>query len=120
MTATTLFAVAAAFNLVCTGTHVQTKNSSVVPDAPFSHTYRVDLNNGRYCLATCEQTHPIFQTTDTKIIFTRLEQDSILIEVSVSRETGFYNAISNSPSGSGWSQGTCTKAPFTGFPARKF
>ena len=112
--------MAAAFNLVCTGTHVQTKNGAVVPDTQFTHAFRVDLDRRRYCREDCKQTHPIYQVTDTKIVFTRLEQDSILIEVSVSRESGFYNAISNSPTGSGWSQGTCTKAPFTGFPERKF
>lgn len=120
MTAAALMAVAATFNLVCTGTHVQTKNGSVVPDTQFSHAYRVDLDSGRYCLAACKQTHPIFQVTDTQLLFTRIERDAILIEVRVSRESGFYSAITNSPSGSGWSQGTCTKEPFTGFPARKF
>lgn len=120
MTATALMAVAATFNLVCTGTHVQTKNGSVVPETQFSHAYRVDLDSGRYCLAACKQTHPIFQVTDTQLLFTRIERDAILIEVRVSRESGFYSAITNSPSSSGWSQGTCTKEPFTGFPARKF
>lgn len=112
--------MAATFNLVCTGTHVQITRGSVVPDTQFTHTFRVDLDRGRYCREDCQQTLPIFQVTDTKIVFTRIEQDSILIEVSVSRENGFYNAISNSPAGSGWSQGSCTTAPFAGFPARKF
>ncbi|QUM74595.1 hypothetical protein [Sphingopyxis granuli] len=120
MTTTAFLAMAATFNLVCTGTHVQTKNNSVVPDTQFTHAFRVDLDSGRYCRASCEQTLPIFQVTDTQIVFTRLERDAILIEVRVSRESGFYSAISNSPSGTGWSQGTCTKEPFTGFPARKF
>lgn len=120
MTVAAMMATAAVFNLVCSGTHNQIEKGKALPDKPFIHTYRVDLGSGRYCLADCKQTQPIYQVTDTQIQFVRLERDGILVDVSVSRESGFYNSISNAPSGSGWSQGTCTRAPFTGFPLRKF
>lgn len=120
MTATALMAVAAAFNLVCSGTHLQIENGKALPEKQITHSFRVDLESGRYCRESCEQTHPLYDVSATQIVFTRLEHNSILVDVRVSRESGFYSAISNSPSGSGWTQGTCTRAPFTGFPSRKF
>ena len=119
---TAALAAVAAFNLVCSGTtfigDIKKENQSA-----YSETFRIDLDERRWCAGTCETTNQVFSVSTTEIIL-KLEQD---------KETGYESFISlNRENGSILDRnkinyqliymhtGKCERAPFTGFPARKF
>lgn len=123
MTATALMAMAATFNLICSGNSVTT---SAVPNSKaeiskFRTIYRVDLDQRRYCQDECERTRSFSIVTNNELVFQYLDgPEGFFLDVTVSREDGGYSVTIQSPSSSGFKVGTCTKAPFTGFPTRKF
>lgn len=117
----------AAFNLVCTGTyqHVPVASLPMPPPAggtPFTIIYRVDLESRRYCADTCTTTEALASVTDTMITFRLypLGNEASGDVSSVNRETGMYTSVLIIGSGAIVSQGTCERAPFTGFPQRRF
>lgn len=127
MTATTI-AVAAAFNLICTGTTTFGKLDLRPPDrtAQFSEVFRVDLNQKRWCYRECSSTSPIVEITPTQIVFEREDRGEYNDTVTfVNRESGaFASRVRSGIIGSDvfvtLTQGTCTRAKFTGFPSLKF
>lgn len=115
----------AAFNLVCTGT----SRSGPFPGGdlsqpggePFTITYRVDLEQGRYCAGECITTEAIAEVTDTEITFHRVPiTDRGGSRILVNRETGRYVHIEVVKDDATVYQGDCQRAPFTGFPQRRF
>lgn len=117
---------AAAFNLVCTGTHTWGEMfKKPLVENRVQVTYRVDLDRGRWCSGKCETTAPLYGVTDTQIIF-RLSEDKDAGADSitrVSRESGEYFNRDRWLLGDGlvsMTIGACERAPFTGFPAKRF
>lgn len=116
---------AAAFNLICTGTYTSGELLARPEETrQVQVTLRVDLARGRWCGGTCETTAPIHRVTDTQITFRyednrRLDTDTI---TTVNRESGEYFDRERFLSFNRYSMtmGTCERAPFTGFPARRF
>jgi hypothetical protein len=129
MVAAAAVAAAAAFNLVCSGTIAAGSMSDLVnpqKKTPIEVVYRIDLHEGRYCTGDCASTLPIYRVTDAQIVFQFSEDkdagtDSLEM---VNRESGEYLSRSRffglTPPAFIMTQGTCEKARFTGFPARKF
>ena len=121
-------AMTATFNLVCSGTawHSSELLGPKENERTFEFVYRVDLASRRYCVGACTSTAPINKITDTQIIFDleeRAELDDTLRYVS--RETGKYwdrerHFLPPKSLLVDMAEGTCERAPFTGFPARKF
>jgi hypothetical protein len=97
----------AAFNLVCSVT--ATAGTS---RARSTLILRVDLERWRWCISECRTTQPLVSVTETEIWFTSSRH--------VSRETGRYFDYNALPSGDFRAEGTCERAPFTGFPQRRF
>lgn len=116
----------AAFNLVCSGTHVTATlvdNPHGLADrreASATWTYRVDLVANRWCRDACETTQNILRVTDTMIYFRRMDEHPFRIFTYVSRETGEILDQDNAADQVSVWRGRCERAPFSGFPARRF
>lgn len=119
-------AAAAAFNLICSGTTHSSKGfAENYPDAPFNEVYRVNLTSKRWCSRECTETQPIFEVTPERIVFEQdIRGDYDDTGRFVNRENGVYAYRDRRLIGSDifltWTRGSCKRAPFSGFPARKF
>lgn len=116
-------AAVAAFNLVCTGTFTSGKILEIdQSESAVKLVLRIDLGSNRWCSADCKSTAVIKEVLDTSIIFRMSKDDDGDDFFSVSRETGdFIDRTRNFAIN--WitmTRGNCEKAPFTGFPVRKF
>ena len=133
MTAGTLVLAAAAamqFNLVCTGeqSHVLKIFGPRQGVSQIQTTYRVDLAKNRFCKDSCDQTQELAKVSETRIIFEleeapNKEDWNDYIEF-VNRENGDWRSRRRVSLGAETSvffvEGTCARAPFTGFPSLKF
>lgn len=122
-----LAAVAATFNLVCTGT--STSESMMGKEVePYSYEYRFDLAKGVYCEGECKATRPVKRIDPTTIYLSDETKDNLSsheVESNrIDRETGSQSILYTRRSRTDrfdlmimkW-QGQCEKRPFTGFPA---
>ena len=123
-------AVAAAFNLVCSGTYVSFDSAKLFePGAektPFDVTLRLDLKIERWCEGVCKETKPI-ALVGSRLIF--LESGGVDADgqedysdsfTTINRETAEYSQrVRFRGKGLLWT-GKCESKPFTGFPALKF
>lgn len=123
----TALAVAATFNLVCTGTKTIGELTKFTNDhPPFTRTLRVDLDNMRWCEDECNSTKPIKGLIDNLIVLDLKEDpgksvfDANDAVVQVNRESGEYLDRVRTSGFVFMYTGHCEKAPFTGFPAFKF
>lgn len=118
---------ASAFNLICSGTsyHVDRITAPHRNIHAFEITYRVDLTRKRYCEGQCSSTRNLSSVSETMIVFLQEQQsrvDDTIIYAK--RETGQYFNRRRWDDGRDMqvdlAEGTCRRAPFTGFPALKF
>jgi hypothetical protein len=119
-------AAAVAFNLVCTGTSfIGTGLDALKKEnqSSYTETFRIDLDSERWCSGKCETTDPIYRVSRTKIVL-KFEQDEKIGSESfilLNREDG---SILDRTKVSGafmfMNTGKCERAPFSGFPARRF
>lgn len=122
MTFSLALAAAAAFNLVCPVTQTAYVPGNPKPfETKFTHIIRVDLDARRFCEAECEETMPIASILEEDIVFRGSDRATSGTFEAVNRESGkyFFNALYG-PGSMTFRAGTCSVAPFTGFPARKF
>lgn len=115
---------AMAFNLVCSGNYtdwasarLRTTTSMNQVTTPFSVTYRINLDAGRWCWRECDRTYPLASVTEQKIVL-QPEHSSMpgLLLHSINRESGVLVR-----SGDDYSfVGNCAPRKFTGFPQRRF
>ena len=124
MTFAATVAMAATFNLVCSGTGftvVGSGSNAKTTDNEFSTIYRVDLDSRRYCFDKCESTSQLEAVTDTELVFKYVEESETFSSyVTVNRESGAYLSAIKMGAMSSMRAGNCVPAPFTGFPNRKF
>lgn len=119
--------VAATFNLICTGTSTHGKlfdfKAAKANERPFKKELRVDLVRMRWCLGECTTTTPIVSVSDTKIVFEAEDDGGFDTVHMVNRESGTYGYRMRDMN-IGYlmmmETGSCERAPFTGFPHRKF
>lgn len=118
-------AAAEQFNLTCNGSE-----RTLIPMAlkdetkPYSHTYRIDLAAGKWCVDACRDQMDIISSTAVIIILEQQKVDTprehVDILNQVSRETGAHLTVASSGFGRGvastYGHGQCEKAEFTGFP----
>jgi hypothetical protein len=120
---TGLAAAVAAFNLICTGTTTSGELLDLgKPKTPVTVILRVDLGANRWCSGDCKSTAEIKEVRENSIIFRMGEDDNGDDFFYVNRETGelFDRTRSFTLKWITLTQGNCEKAPFTGFPVRKF
>lgn len=111
-----------AFNLVCAGM-MMPLDRSAAPE-PINFELRIDLDAKRWCRGDCSETIPIQAVGETVILLEAYELGALFISTTVNRESGNYESkseasIGGRPAGNAIFA-TCERAPFTGFPARKF
>ena len=123
MTGAAALLAAATFNLVCTGATTNGPMFDInAKGSPVRTVIRVDLDSGRWCSGDCATTSEINEIQETSIIFRAKEDERGDDFFAVNRESGKFIDRTRSFS-INWSTltiGTCEKAPFTGFPARRF
>lgn len=128
MTFAAATALASAFNLICSGTAWHSSGLLEPREnvRQFEYIYHVDLAAGRYCAGPCTTTSQIKQVTENLIIFDMEERDKLDDTlVYVNRENGKYwdrvrRFLPPSSVLVDMAEGSCERAPFTGFPATKF
>ena len=113
----------AAFNLVCSGTtgtiDMERPFAPMADPNPVSITYRIDLQEGRWCSNDCTSTKPIYQVTSTQIVL-EYSEDAPDHFHWLERETGrFVNRLTLFPRML-MTRGECTRSDFTGFPPLRF
>lgn len=120
-----MLAVAAAFNLVCTGTTYIGAGMTALKkenQSAYSATFRIDLDAERWCSGECTTTEHIYAIGQTKIML-KLEQDEKIGSesfISLNREDGSILDRTKVNDFMIMNMGKCERAPFTGFPTRKF
>ena len=108
-----------AFDLVCSGTEKPFGDGEPKPD---TRRYTLDLSAKRWCRTSeCREALPIQLVTADEITLTRSERgDLVEHRHFISRISGEYvETVALSSSGSR-TTGTCSRAPFSGFPKAKF
>jgi hypothetical protein len=116
-----------AFNLVCTGSSVSVHGGGIHGQLrPMSVVFRIDLDANRFCSDACAETQPIASVTYGDVVL-QDETDRVSGEAiyrTVRRESGRYYADRRTGVGRKLKRvlmvGDCERAPFTGFPVRKF
>ena len=115
-------AALAVFNLTCTIDLVIDGNNPFPRhlDQAKIRTFRIDLNSRRYCEADCSTTNSLDEFSDTIIYLKFTNLLKRFEAISINRETGNFDDMSEIGSIRSDQMGKCEPAPFTGFPARKF
>ena len=109
---------AAAFNLVCTGTLVDTDHPGKVR---WTSVYRIDLNRGRWCSAECRLSFPIVESTPEMITLSRINGPNMTGLAVIYRESGMLWDRMTGESDLNWEvRAQCEHAPFTGLPQHRF
>jgi hypothetical protein len=111
------------FDLVCTGEYTTKLSSDSKQDRGKTQIrLRVSLDLGRWCADECKETKPLAAATDGEIVFERSADREIdaYDDVRVNRETGAYTSHHRINETEQDETETCAKAPFSGFPGRKF
>ena len=113
-----LVAAALSFDLICSG--VQTIRAFDVDKVEqYEKTYRVDLENMKWCENECKVTHQISKVSEVQITFVKDEkQNGDILADFVNREDGSHHALSTSKSPIiiVKYEGVCRRSEFSGFP----
>ena len=108
-------ALAATFNLLCTGTRTTHEDREPPRIEPFSETYRIDLAAGRWCKGACKETTAIRSHDAKSILLEDFSPTNLFTHID--RETGaIYRTARLTVS----EEGFCEPRPFSGFPPRRF
>ncbi|MFL6727196.1 MAG: hypothetical protein ACJ8FS_11880 [Sphingomicrobium sp.] len=124
-----LAASALTFNLVCVGNEDHdAKMTQLLPPGrqmqsatiPFRETYRINLEQRRWCRDTCARTEALVSVTRSDIIIEDNRSGEMRFS-TVGRETGKYSSSFYLPNFvKVFQYGSCKREPFTGFPRQKF
>lgn len=118
-------AVAAAFNLVCTGTET-TRSIAGEKLEPYTHIYRVDLDKKKWCEEGCSVVRDVAEVQQSFLeleprrnVDTAVDRD--FFEWTIDRTTGRESMLASKGLRADiiilkW-EGTCARQPFTGFPS---
>ena len=122
----TAAAIAATFNLLCTGTSTTTTLQGKKTE-PYEATYRLDLDKMKWCESECKALHDIAKVQPTFISLQDEKEDtpsrqSMTIS-QVDRETGRHTATLTAKTYGRFGytviityDGQCERQPFSGFP----
>lgn len=118
-------AAAMAFNLVCSGDLTSEDYFSGRQVEPYSYTYRIDLERGKWCENECRALFDLASVQPTQLTLQDRNIDTPRqrewLTNIINRETGEHRILAASGTGTGrvvmdW-RGRCERAEFTGFPA---
>lgn len=113
-----VLALAATFNLVCTGTRTIHEPGEDRRTEPFVETYRINLDASRWCKGICAETRAVAYQDAKNIILEAFFPAGISASrsITIDRETGVFHLDIGSAS----ETGSCEPKPYTGLPARRF
>jgi len=113
------------FDLICRGKSSFGSLSKLLDPrttSEFTAHYRVDLAGKKWCMGDCISTSDLAEVSERLIVFHRHEDKDGDEFAFVNRESGHYTYRLRS-----WlldmvtlNDGSCTPAPFSGMPTRKF
>ena len=91
-------------------------------EAPFSSTYRVDLQRRLWCRDDCRSNEPIARLTSNKLYLVEYEHADIesTERLYINRESGDYVRRHDMGNQSTIVVASCKRSPFTGLARRKF
>jgi hypothetical protein len=116
-------AAVAAFNLICAGrervSELEDGTFITKSRSEYRSSYRIDLNNNRWCSGNCTETSTIKSTTvrSIRLVDAKEPLEALL---DLNRETGemiYRMRIGNVVT---LRMGQCERSEFTGFPTPKF
>lgn len=116
-------AAAAAFNLSCSGESYYYKQLLGPKEGvtPYHTTIRIDPDRRRWCHDECESTLDMVEVSDRYLVFIKEVRGTLDdTDFIVSRETGRLFRRTRLGEFVSISEAQCERAPFTGFPARRF
>ena len=118
-------AIAATFNLVCSGTITTDSFYARGQKEPYSYTYRIDLDKRKWCEGQCGVIRDIHDVQPVRIELEPPEDTNTptkkrFFSSTINRTTGVHSTLLTSGRGTDmlimkW-EGSCSKQPFTGFP----
>lgn len=114
----TALQIAAAFNLVCTGSYVT--HGDEATRRPFSQTFRIDLEKKQWCMGDCQETRDIYLLAPRTITLQLYAEGDDYGVTVLNRESGTMTNRSSQKGVASAGEATCERQPFTGFPALKF
>ena len=113
--------VIAAFNLVCSGTERSGPLGQALPErdgAPFTITYRIDVDGGRWCSDPCDTVERLASVIEAQILLRDDHHPAGSNVVIFTPATGRFTDTRIAGNTATLRSGTCERAPFTGFPMR--
>lgn len=90
--------------------------------------FRIDLGSERWCESDCVETSPLYRVDDRDIVFAASGSPGVTDSIEmVSRESGqfterirIFSQVDPLKIEVFMTKGVCLRAPFTGFPAKRF
>jgi hypothetical protein len=114
------FQVIAAFDMICAGTLRTGPVGLALPEEagqPFSITYRIDVDGGRWCADACTEAETLASVTEGVLVLReRYDADGSSV-IMLNPRTGRFSDTFIEGSVAVLRSGTCAPAPFTGFPS---
>ena len=132
MIGTSALAIASAFNLVCSVTHISVDAKGATETSKRSFELRIDTEAMRWCADECQRSNHIVQVLERWFILSeypdgmflgtaRGKNGSVFELQTVNRENGQYTFDRGIIGGAVEAElGKCEVAPFTGLPTIKF
>ena len=110
---------ALAFNLACTGTERAGPLGLAVPDSaasPFAITYRIDVDQRRWCSDACDETEALGDIVFARILLRDRHGAEGSHVIMFDPATGVLTDTLNHGDRMVLRRATCTRKDFTGFP----
>jgi hypothetical protein len=117
-TTVTAVAMAAAFNLTCSGMAQFSDTDGNISRRAYTETYRVDPPHHLWCQGECQSPNPLKAISDAVIVFYDFRDGDDVARETVDRKSGAHS-VSARKIGSKMRfsrEGRCTVQPFSGFP----
>jgi hypothetical protein len=111
--------IAAAFNLVCSGTMRSGPVGLALPEAggePFSITYRIDLDARRWCSDTCDTVETLAGVVEGQIVLRDQHEPDGSNVITIFPARGQFTDTLIEGEHATLRSGSCRPERFTGFP----
>jgi len=112
------------FDLVCTGTSMDTGDYQQTETRPSSTRIRIDLQRGLWCVNDCQVHSPFVSVSPTEFVLDDFQSPTLKMQRSVNRTNGHHSAVIRSTVlgvvGTTRLSEQCERAPYTPIPAAKF
>ena len=114
--------VLAAFNLSCLVISAESQGEREDTVKGLELSYRVDLNEARYCAGVCKESRPIKSVSSRELLLeSSFSPDGSHLEtIRINRKSGVLIWVLGKAPGDFRAIAVCTPKPFTGLPKPQF